>query len=101
MRAGDGAHPEKWYAVASVSRIDKMIGLFCKKPYKRDYVLQETYNLVDPTNRSHSICFNSMCDMPHSDVRHDSLHLRHGSMRAIRMRGMPHLNINDDNSDIT
>ena len=45
----------RWlYGVASVSRIDKIIGLFCKRAlWKRRYSAQETYNLIDPTNRSH------------------------------------------------
>jgi len=45
--------------MALVSRIDKIIGLFCKKALqKRQYSAKETYNLIDPTYRSHpiSIC---------------------------------------------
>ena len=45
--------------IALVSRIDKIIGLFCKKALqKRQYSAKETYNLIDPTYRSHpiSIC---------------------------------------------
>jgi len=30
-----------WYGVALVSRIDKIIGLFCKETYKRDDILQK------------------------------------------------------------
>ena len=45
-----------FYGVASVSRIDKMISLFCKRALqKRRYSAKETYNLIDPTDRSHSI----------------------------------------------
>jgi len=44
------------YGVASVSRINKMIGLFCKRVLsKRQYSAKETYNLIDPTDRSHPI----------------------------------------------
>ena len=44
------------YGVASVSRIDKNIGLFCKRDlYERLYSAKETYDLIDPTNRSHPI----------------------------------------------
>jgi len=44
------------YGVASVSRIDKIIGLFCKRALqKRHYSAKETYNLIDSTNRSHPI----------------------------------------------
>jgi len=53
------------YGVAYVSRIDKMIGLFCKRTlWKKQYSAKETYNFVDPTNRSHPIvlhCHVLMC----------------------------------------
>jgi len=49
------------YGVASVSRIDKIIGLFCKRALeKRRYSAKETYNLIDPTDRSHPIAHNPM-----------------------------------------
>ena len=42
------------HGVASISRIDYIIGLFCKKALKkRQYSAQETCNFIDPTNRSH------------------------------------------------
>jgi len=45
------------YGVATVSRLLKTIGLFCKRTLqKRQYSAQETYNLKEPTNRSHPIC---------------------------------------------
>ena len=38
------------------SRIDEIIGLFCKRAlYKRRYSAKETYNFMDPTDRSHPI----------------------------------------------
>jgi len=44
------------YGVALVSRIDTIIGLFCKRDLqKRQYSAKETYNLIDLTNRSHPI----------------------------------------------
>jgi len=44
------------YGVATVSRIDKMIGLFCKRALqKRRYSAKEIYNLIDPTDHSHPI----------------------------------------------
>ena len=44
------------YGLASVSRIDKIIGLFCKRALRnRRYSAKETCNLIDPTNRSHPI----------------------------------------------
>jgi len=42
-----------WYGLASVRRIDKSIGLFCKRAlYKRRYSAKETYNLIDPSERN-------------------------------------------------
>ena len=44
------------YGVALGSRIDKIIGLFCKRALqKRLYSAKETCNFIDPTNRSHPI----------------------------------------------
>jgi len=44
------------YGVALVSRIDKVIGLFCKRALqKSQYSAKETYDLIDPTIRSHPI----------------------------------------------
>ena len=41
------------YGVATVSRIDYIVGLFCKRALlKRQYSAKETYNRIDPTNRS-------------------------------------------------
>jgi len=45
-----------FYGVASVSRIDKIVGLFCKRALlKRRYSAKETFNFIDPTDRSHPI----------------------------------------------
>jgi len=42
------------YGVALVSRINKIIDLFCKRALqKSQYSAKETYNFIDPTNRSH------------------------------------------------
>jgi len=50
--------------VALVSRIDKFIGLFCKRALqKREYSAKETYDLIDPTDRSHPIYGKSVCDV--------------------------------------
>jgi len=44
------------YGVALVSRIDKIVGLFCKRAlFKRQYSAKEIYNVIDPTYRSHPI----------------------------------------------
>jgi len=42
--------------VATISRLLKIIGLFCKKNLqKRPIFSKETYNFKEPTNRSHPI----------------------------------------------
>jgi len=44
------------YAVVTISRLLKIIGLFCKRAlYKRLYSAKETYHFKEPTNRSHPI----------------------------------------------
>ena len=45
--------------MATISRLLKMIGLFCKRAlHKRRYFAKETYDFKEPTNRSHPIpCF--------------------------------------------
>ena len=44
------------YGVATISRLLKSTGLFCKRaPYKRRYSAKETYNFKAPTHRSHPI----------------------------------------------
>jgi len=44
------------YGVATISRLLKMIGLFCKRAlWKRLYSAKETYHFKEPTNRSHPI----------------------------------------------
>ena len=44
------------YGVATCSRPLKITGLFCKRAlWKRRYSTEETYNLKQPTNRSHPI----------------------------------------------
>jgi len=44
------------YGVALVSGIDTIVGFFCKRALqKRQYSAQETYNLIDHTNRSYRI----------------------------------------------
>ena len=44
------------YGVATISRLLKMIGLFCKRALQnRRYSAKETYDFKEPTNRSHPI----------------------------------------------
>ena len=46
-----GAWSLRVYGVALVSRIDKIIGFFCKRaPQKRRYSAKETCNFIDPAN---------------------------------------------------
>ena len=59
------------YGVATVSRIDKIIGLFCKRTlYKRRYSAKETYHLIDPTNRSHPKSITLPFDSPENTRVH-------------------------------
>jgi len=47
---------EDLYGVATISRLLKIIGLFCKRALsKRLNSAKETHNLKEPTNRSHPI----------------------------------------------
>ena len=43
------------YGVASVSRIHKIIGLFCKRALSQKNSAKESHNLINPTNRRHPI----------------------------------------------
>ena len=44
------------YGVATVSRIDSIIGLFCRiSSLSSGSFAKETYNFIDPTNQSHPI----------------------------------------------
>ena len=44
------------YGVATVSRIDKILGLFCRiLSLLQGSFAKETYNLIDPANQSHPI----------------------------------------------
>jgi len=46
------------YGVATISRLLKIIGLFCKRaPQKRLYSAKETYDFKEPTNYCHPIPF--------------------------------------------
>ena len=47
---------EPTYRVVSISRIDNIVGLFCKRNLKKGlYSAKETCSLIDPTDRSHPI----------------------------------------------
>jgi len=50
--------------VATLSRLLKIIGLFCKRAlWKRWYSAKETYNFNEPTNRSHPVlCVLLTCE---------------------------------------
>ena len=42
--------------MATISRIDKIVGLFCRiASLFQDSFAKETYNVMDPTNQSHPI----------------------------------------------
>jgi len=45
-----------YYGVATISRIDEIVGLFCRiLSLLKGSFAKETYNLIDPTNQSHPI----------------------------------------------
>jgi len=49
-------HSHRFYGVATISRLLRIIGLFCKRAvWKRRYSAKETYNFKEPNNRSHPI----------------------------------------------
>ena len=51
------------YGVATVSRIDKIIGLFCRiLSLLQGSFAKETYDFIDPTNRSHPIHESGVCE---------------------------------------
>ena len=51
------------YRVATISRLLKIIGLFCKRAlYKSLYSGKETFNFKEPTNRSHPVVFVCILD---------------------------------------
>ena len=53
------------YGVATISRLLKIIGLFCKRAiYTRQYSAKEPCNLKEPTNQSHPILARR-CRQPH------------------------------------
>jgi len=57
----ENIHASDWYGVATISRLLKIIGLFCKRAlWKRRYSADENYNLKEPTNRSHPIYCDSL-----------------------------------------
>jgi len=57
------------FRVASISRLLKIIGLFCKRALqKRRYSAIETYDFKQPTNRSHPIA----CCVLHHGFTHDT-----------------------------
>jgi len=50
------------YGVSTISRLLKILGLFCKRDlWKRWYSAKETYNLKEPTNRSHPMRIWDTC----------------------------------------
>ena len=62
----DMTYPPK-YGVASISRLIKIIALFCKRAlWKRRFSAKETYNFKEPSNRSHPLA----CPI-HADVHLD------------------------------
>jgi len=54
--------PSSCYGVATISRLLKIIGLFCKRAlHKRPIFSKEICDFKEPTNRSHPISCICMC----------------------------------------
>jgi len=54
-----------YYGVATISRLLKRIGLFCKRAlWKILYSAKETYNFQEPTDRSHPIYMRWLLELP-------------------------------------
>jgi len=76
----NGRYSYSLYGVALVSRIDKNISFFCKRALqKRRHPAKETYNFIDPTDRSHPIAF----DFSLSCARARSLSHTHTDLRFL------------------
>jgi len=59
-----------WYGVASISRLLKMLGLFCKRAQlKRRYSAKETYNCKEPTK--HSLPITAL----YNTLQHNVIHV--------------------------
>jgi len=57
----ESLHVRDLYGMATISRLLKTIGHFCKRAlYKRLYFAKKTYNSKEPTNRSHPIIHMSV-----------------------------------------
>jgi len=58
------------YGVATVSMIDKIIGLFCRiLSLLYGSFAKETYNFIDPTNQSHPIIWRYISDASESKAQ--------------------------------
>ena len=56
MTNSDFTYERHMYGVATISRLLKIIGLFCRIGYLLwGSFTKETYNFKEPTNRSHPI----------------------------------------------
>jgi len=65
------------YGVDTISRLLKIIGLFCKRALqKRRYSAKETYNSKEPTNRSHPM-IDLVYILLHEFVFSNTTHIPH------------------------
>ena len=74
------------YGVATISRLLKMIGLFCKRALqKRPIFCKETYIFKHPTNRSHPIVYGYMFEWQHRVVTATNIYIPDISLQPIYM----------------
>jgi len=69
--------------VATMSRLLKIIGLFCKRALpKRPIFFKETYNFKEPTNRSHPIQKETCCTKTTWSFHTQDTHFQVGDVSA-------------------
>ena len=81
------------YGVATVSRIEKIIGLFCRiLSLLQVAFAKETYNFIDPTNWSYRISFVTWLVHTNAMTRSHQYHDSFTPMPCRRMSSMNHSN---------
>jgi len=83
----ESTQPPPPYGVAMISRLLKIIRLFCKRAlYKRLYSTKETHNLIDPSNHRHPIP-RPPCTLPTHTLPTHTLPTHTRSWNTRRARG--------------
>jgi len=81
------------YGMATVSRIDQSIGLFCRiSSLLKGSFRKETYNFIDPTNRSHNICIFRINSVSCAHILF--LHIVYVQMNSMMTKGLQQMWMN-------